>query len=563
MRRELRITIQPTEDKIHEIEHLFVWRSHEKPEQRVCVGAGARDGRSWTGTWTIDDLDEDSSVYIDVYTAGPGDARYLFATAYAWARELLDGAPRTSELVNPYTGAARRNPLGTATFVSGGRGGACKPAAGLSLRDPRAFRLLKGECVRLSAARAMDGVVVPEMMRLYIDQFDNSTQFPLPTCMFFRMARPDGRDLGPTLARYLDSAVLCRGWTDDRMAEGLARRDPEALDVLCDALCCVAYTIPYQSDYAPIAGRDLVLDVDAYEDPLQTGRGDCEDFALLILRLVLFAQRAWRPRGARDRAAADLLRMYVAAATMRTVNAPSMDGGRRELSGHMNVALYPRGWFNRASDVRIDGPADEPGLPTLFLEGTGSMWGPLAVETPAGIPRARPEAVRHGWRGRMFRSRAPIDRATDPFEFMRHAGLVWVPDAPPGREQMHLCTVRGGHVLYGASLEDEVRRAPEVRIVATAAPPDEVLALMTRAETHLPPLVDMRCDAGVASPVLERVRRLPGWRPLEDARGRRVAHFFASTETTGDLDFLRGRSFTAFAEQLAPRVARVNILVFQ
>lgn len=565
MQLGLTVTVLAAKDTIHTIDRATLWRSHQDPTKRALLGSFDATTRVWRGTWCADDLQEDTSVYLDVYATGPDETRYHFATAYAWASELLSGAERTSELVNVYTDPTARNRLGTAVFASVRAAVPIPAAVALSLRQPSAFRALKAECVRLSAARTMDGPAEPEMRRLYIDQFDNSTQFPLPVCMFFRMAKPDGRDIGPVLARYLDSAILCRGWSDAVFVRGLERRDPEALDVLCDALCCVAYTIPYQTDYAPVGGRDLVLEVDAYEDPLQTGRGDCEDFALLIMRLVLFAQRAWTPDAARDRAVRDLLRCYVAAATMRTVNAPSMGGARTELSGHMNVALYPRGWFNRASDVRVDGPVakDDARLPTLYLEGTGSMWGPLTVETPSSVPRARPEAIRNGWRGRMFHSQAPIDRATDPFGFMRHAGLLWVPDAPPGREQMHMCTVREGNTLFGASLEDEVQRVPAVCIRGAPPTPDETLALMARAETHLPPLVDLRCVPSVSSPVVDAARRLPGWRPVEEARGRRVLHFFGSTETTGTLDFLRGRQFTAFAEQLAPRVARVNILVFQ
>jgi hypothetical protein len=83
---------------------------------------GVQDGQTgalvWDGAWDAGDLHEDTSVYVDVYATGPDGARYHFATAYAWARELLDGAERTSELVNVYTDPGARNRLGSAAFRS-------------------------------------------------------------------------------------------------------------------------------------------------------------------------------------------------------------------------------------------------------------------------------------------------------------------------------------------------------------------------------------------------------------------------------------------------------------
>jgi hypothetical protein len=559
------------------IEHVVVWRSHEVAARRVC--AGALEGARWRGRWDTDGLLADSCVYLDVYARGPCDERYPFATAFVWAADLLGGAPRAAELVNVYTETQDRTPLGRAAFESE-RADArvAEVRSGVSLRNPFVGGLLKRECERIAAARAMDGPVVPEMLRLFIDRFDNSTQFALPPYMFFRTARPDGRDLGPALEHYLATAVLCRGATavagrlDALLDAGRIDDGGVALDAACDALCAVAYSIPYQSDYAPAGGSDALLDVDSYGDPLQTGRGDCEDFALLILRLVLFAQREWRPRTDDGRALQRLLRAYVAAATMRTVNAPSMDGPP-ELSGHMNVALYDRAWFNQVSDVPVARAWDaehEFELPTLVLEGTGSMWAPLELETPPEVPRVRQEASEHGLRARMFHSRAPIDRTSDPFNFMRHAGLLWVPDAPPGREQMHLCTVRGGLVLFGAALRDEVERSPQVVIRGIAAPDATVAEILARAETHLAPLVGIGAPSVLderGAPLLAALRARRGWLAPDGVRGRNVAHFYLSadlaTEDAVSLDFLDGRRFTAFAEQLAPGVRRLNILVLK
>lgn len=570
--RRLDINISAQMPPGQRIEHLVVWRSHADARRRLCPGGQSDDG--WRGQWDTGELCDDSCVYLDVYALGPGDERYPFATAFVWAPDLLSGDARTANLVNMYTEDS--TPLGRATFQSD-RADArvSRVRSGVSLRNPFVAGLLKRECERLSLAREMDGVVVPEMLRLFIDRFDNSTQFALPPYMFFRTARPDGRDLGPALEHYIKTATLCRGATamaarlDALLDKGRVDDGGVALDAACDALCAVAYSIPYQSDYAPVGGSDALLDVDSYGDPLQTGRGDCEDFALLILRLVLFAQREWRPQTDDGRALQRLLRAYVAAATMRTVNAPSMDGPP-ELSGHMNVALYDRAWFSQASDVPVERPWNvehEFELPTLILEGTGSMWAPLEFDTPPEVPRVREVAAVHGLRARMFHSNAPIDHTSDPFNFMRHAGLLWVPDAPPGREQMHLCTQRGGQVLFGASLHDEIARDPAVVIRGVPAPDATMLEILARAETHLAPLVEIGVPSMLderRAPLLAVLRRRPGWVSPDSVRGKNVAHFYLSADLASEdavsLDFLDGRRFTAFAEQLAPNVRRLNIL---
>lgn len=567
MKKKLTIVVQPELVPGERIDHIFVWRSHPRADRRECYMEPTGRPNEWTGWWDPTQLEADSRIYVEVYVVDEERAYYIFGSAYFWLQTMCSGYRCTAPLKNVYLTDHDNFELGSVTVQSER---SSNPVANVppehSLRLLGASKLFRDECDRIAAMRAMHGVVVPELHRLYYEVFENSTQFPLPVYMFFRMAKNDTHDMSDAVVRYLDSAQRCRGVTSNWLSTQLPGEQPNplALDVVCDALCCVAYSIPYQPDYAPME-EDGRVEIDAYNDPLQTGRGDCEDFALLILRVVLFMQHRWVPTSRRDVAVQTLLRDYVAAATMRTVNGASADGFGRELSGHMNVTLYPIDWFNRVCKVPIqrNWETSRRNLPTLFLEGTASMWAPLRFETPEVVPRARKEAIKHLLKGRMFHSKAPIDASTDPFNFMRHGGLIFVPDAPPGREQMHLCTKRASNVLYGVSLEDEVSQSSKVRIVAASPPDAQVLRLLERVEHHLPPLVGIR-TADIDPPLMRQLRGLPGWRA--SVEGAPVAHMYISVaraeEDGVSFEFLQDREFTAFAEQLAPRVERVNILLW-
>lgn len=565
MKKKLTITVQPELLPGERIDHIFVWRSHPRIDMRECYVEPTGRPNEWTGWWDTTQLEDDSRIYIEIYVVDEEHVYYIFGSAYFWTKTVCAGYQCTASLKNVYLPNHDGLELGVVQFQSERvRDPVASVPPERSLRLLGASKLFRDECDRIGAQRTMDGVVVPEMLRLYYEVFQNSTEFPLPVYMFFRMAKNDTRDISDAVVHYLDSAQRCRGVTGNWLSNQLSAKDanPLALDVVCDALCCVAYSIPYQPDYAPME-EDGRVEIDAYNDPLQTGRGDCEDFALLILRVVLFVQHRWLPTSRRDVAVQTLLRGYVAAATMRTVNGASADGFGRELSGHMNVTLYPTEWFNDVCDVQIRrGWKTTPrGLPTLFLEGTASMWAPLRFETPDIVPRARKEAIEHYLKGRMFHSKAPIDASTDPFNFMRHGGLIFVPDAPSGQEQMHLCTKRAGNIMYGVSLQDEVNQSNKVRIVAVSPADTKILRLLERVEHHLPPLVDI-CTKNIDPPLMRKLRSLPGWRA--SVEGGPVSHMYISVaraeEDGVSFEFLRDRAFTAFAEQLAPRVERVNIL---
>ena len=347
------------------------------------------------------------------------------------------------------------------------------------------------------------------------------------------------------------------------MQRGLRQRDVVALDIVADALCAAAYSIPYQTDVAPTPDHRLQL-VDSYTDPMQTLSGDCDDFSFLIMSIVLYAQRAWKPAPGLQREIRDLLRNYVAAATMRLVNSPSVGSTEMEVGAHMNVSLYPRGWFNRASGLALAGP-DDASLPVLVLEGTGSMWALPHTITPKAGGALSPTAPKAGLQQRILRTNAPIAGTTDPREFMLYAGMIFVPDAPPGREQGLLCT--GG--AYGVSLADECAMAPGVRMVFAPAPTAGVLDLLARAEGHLPTAIGVGEGDDPAFFATGKLAASPRFvafdRYLQNMDAWAVSHCYATRETKINAGTLGdGRDFdrfTFFEETLARGVPRLNVLL--
>lgn len=542
-----------------QLSHVYVWRSHRNPLRRVCVGEATRP-YEWAVVVPDEEPEPDSSLYIDFYADSSDGSSYMFGTACIWLASLSDGQKHVYHVHNPYSELDGRDRYGVVTFQRAS--GEPSPPS-LYLNSSYAVRMLRDECMRLQRQREQMPPLVPEMRQLYMNVLETQTRLPLPVYMCFRMAKPDGRNFDARIAQYFTSAMRCRGWTDARMRKGLRQRNVVALDIVADALCAAAYSIPYQTDVAPTPDHRLQL-VDSYTDPMQTLRGDCDDFSFLIMLVVLYAQRAWRPTTDVQREIRDLLRCYVAAATMRLVNAASVHSAEKEVGAHMNVALYPRGWFNAASGLALDGPSDAA-LPVLILEGTGSMWAMPHTLTPKGGGAPSPVAPKAGLQQRILRTQAPIAGTTDPREFMLYGGMLFVPDAPPGREQGLLCTGNA----YGVSLEDECAMAPSVRIAVPPAPAAEVLRLLERAESHLPTAIGVGEGSDppffVTAKLAASPRFLPFDKYLQDMDAWSVAHCYATRETQMRADTLGAARefdrFTLFEETLAPGVPRLNVLL--
>lgn len=541
------------------LSHVYVWRSHRNPLKRVCVGESVKP-YEWAIVVSDEDPEPDSSLYIDFYVNSSDGSSYMFGTACIWLASLSDVQKHIYHVHNPYSELDGRDRYGTVTFCRA----SSEPAPpSLFLNSSYAVRTLREECVRLQRHREQMPPLVPEMRQLYMNVLETQTRLPLPVYMYFRMAKPDGRNFDARIAQYFISAMRCRGWTEARMQTGIRQRDVIALDIVADALCATAYSIPYQTDVAPTPDHRLQL-VDSYTDPMQTLRGDCDDFSFLIMLIVLYAQRAWNPRTDLQREIRSLLQCYVAAATMRLVNSASVLSSEKEVGAHMNVTLYPRDWFNRASGLALDGPSDKS-LPVLILEGTGSMWAMPHTVTPKSGGSLSTTAPRAGLQQRILRTQAPISGTADPREFMLYGGMVFVPDAPVGREQGLLCTGSA----YGVSLGDECAMAESVRIAFPAAPSADVLRLLERAETHLPTAIGV--GEGGDPPFFNTAklaaspRFVPYETYLRNVDAWSVNHCYATRETTLRSDALGTAHdfdrFTFFEETLAHGVQRLNVLL--
>lgn len=542
-----------------QLSHVYVWRSHRDPLRRVCIGESTKP-YEWTIVVPDEDAEPDSSLYIDFYANSSDGSSYMFGTACIWLASLADGQKHVYHVHNPYSELGGNDRYGVVTFLRA----PSEPAApSLYLNSSYAVRMLRDECVRLQRHREQLAPLVPEMRQLYMNVLETQTRLPLPVYMYFRMAKPDGRDFDARVSQYFTSAMRCRGWTESRMRKGLRGRDVVALDIVADALCATAYSIPYQTDVAPTPDHRLQL-VDSYTDPMQTLRGDCDDFSFLIMLIVLYAQRAWKPSPGLQTEIRDLLRCYVAAATMRLVNSASVQSVEKEVGAHMNVALYPRHWFNSASGLALAGPADKS-LPVLILEGTGSMWAMPHTVTPQNGGTLSTTAPRAGLQQRILRTQAPISGTSDPREFMLYGGMVFVPDAPAGREQGLLCTGDA----YGVSLEDECMMSGRVRFAFPSAPDTGVLRLLDRAESHLPTAIGIGDGDDppffVTAKLAANPRFLAFDAYLQNMDAWRVAHCYATRETELKTDTLGAARefdrFTFFEETLASGVPRLNVLL--
>lgn len=238
-----------------QLRHVYVWRSHRNPLRRVCVGESTRP-YEWAITVPDEETEPDSSLYIDFYADSSDGSSYMFGTACIWLAALSDGQKHVYHVHNPYSELGGNDRYGVVTFQRA----SSEPAPpSLFLNSSYAVRMLRDECMRLKRQREELPPLVPDMRQLFMDVLETQTRLPLPVYMYFRMAKPDGRNFDARVAQYFTSAMRCRGWTDERMQRGLRKRDVVALDIVADALCAVAYSIPYQTDVAPTPDHRLQL----------------------------------------------------------------------------------------------------------------------------------------------------------------------------------------------------------------------------------------------------------------------------------------------------------------
>ncbi|HKB53431.1 MAG TPA: hypothetical protein VKD22_05470 [Ramlibacter sp.] len=390
------------------------------------------------------------------------------------------------------------------------------------------------------------------------------------------------------LAYYFRASVASHGLSETAFVETIGAvlgGDTEidqyhwhtVLDAVAEGLTLLANSLFYVADLAAYhdreTGRVVSGVIERFDDALMRGNGDCEDFAHIILEINMAVREEYAGTDPVLRAAQAVLRRYMAAATLMSVigaqiadadnkgtDTPRLDDKRfdRGIGAHMAVVMLPLTFVAHqlaTTYPEMDWQAalrmppeladvdDRDVLPTLFLEGTGSMraiqlpfeeaYGDargrtllnrrheavsriIAPKVTAAVESGRASAqdvnvpaVWHDWVVRRTNEAHGVsDRATVVADFYRYYAVLFFSSKTPlffdidgGRVTLHHCTPCSSHDAHGRDAAEcgssvnrlagaavyDLMHANELTFLMHPGPSDAGAAVTERWARHMPP----------------------------------------------------------------------------